>query len=101
MSIKEIFQADDVTLKIVWSDDEVSSHNVVSLRECCPCAICQNLRDQGKKVRAQPSVRPLEIRSVGQYALTIHFSDGHDKGIYPFSMLRQLAGLHPKPYGGC
>jgi DUF971 family protein len=32
-----------------------------------------------------------EVRPVGGYAINIAFSDGHDRGIYPWSFLAQLA----------
>ena len=35
-------------------------------------------------------VRPVRIQSVGRYALSFAWSDGHDSGIYPFDLLRQL-----------
>jgi ATP-binding protein involved in chromosome partitioning len=34
-----------------------------------------------------------EIWGVGQYALGMTWGDGHNTGIYPFSYLRELAGL--------
>ena len=30
-----------------------------------------------------------EVKMVGNYALTLHFSDGHHLGIYTFPMLRE------------
>lgn len=31
------------------------------------------------------------VTAIGQYAINITFSDGHDRGIYPWSYLRALA----------
>jgi len=33
------------------------------------------------------------VEPVGQYAVQLLFSDGHDRGIYPWSLLRQA---HPR-----
>ena len=35
-------------------------------------------------------VRPVSIDSVGRYAMSIKFSDGHATGIYTFQYLRSL-----------
>ena len=35
-------------------------------------------------------VRPARIEPVGRYAIQIHWSDGHETGIYPFRRLREL-----------
>jgi DUF971 family protein len=32
-----------------------------------------------------------EVRPVGGYAINIAFSDGHDRGIYPWRFLARLA----------
>jgi DUF971 family protein len=34
-----------------------------------------------------------EIRAVGNYAVNLAFSDGHDRGIYPWRLLRELGEL--------
>ena len=38
-----------------------------------------------------------DIKAVGNYALQLYFSDGHDSGIYSFSYLHELATQH-QPY---
>lgn len=40
-------------------------------------------------------VHPLAIRHVGRYALRFDWSDGHDTGIYPFRLLRELCRCIP------
>ena len=47
----------------------------------------------GLEILSPGETRPLEIttmRPVGNYAYNIAFSDGHDTGIYPLEMLREL-----------
>jgi ATP-binding protein involved in chromosome partitioning len=41
-----------------------------------------------KNVR--PDVSPRTITSVGNYAVTINWNDGHSTGIYSFELLRAL-----------
>jgi len=35
------------------------------------------------------------LQPIGNYAVRLLFSDGHDRGIYPWSYLRELADLAP------
>ena len=84
---KHISQVDDRTLKIVWDDGKESHYDVLSLRRNCPCAECTN----GNRGTVDDSVRPVEIKSVGRYALQISFSDGHRTGIYSFAKLRKTS----------
>ena len=84
---KHISQVDDRTLKIVWDDGKESIYDVLSLRRNCPCAECTN----GNRGTVDDSVRPVEIKSVGRYALQISFTDGHRTGIYSFANLRKTS----------
>ncbi len=66
------------------------------LRAACRCADCRRARierdadpDTGDATIAGTTIA--EVRLVGDHALNIAFSDGHDRGIYPWSYLRELA----------
>jgi DUF971 family protein len=66
------------------------------LRAACRCADCRRERldrdadpDTGGATIAGTTIA--EVRLVGDHALNIAFSDGHDRGIYPWSYLRELA----------
>ena len=39
----------------------------------------------------------MEIELVGSYAINIAFSDGHDRGIYPWAYLREIA-IEAEPF---
>jgi DUF971 family protein len=39
---------------------------------------------------SQPGLRITEIHPVGAYGVQLVFSDGHDRGIYPWTYLREL-----------
>ncbi len=86
-------QAGPDTLAIDWQDGETSEYKVFDLRLACPCAAC---RDEmtGERIldpkKVPPDVRPVKIVGVGNYAIQIIWSDGHDTGIYSFDRLRGL-----------
>ena len=86
--VNEIYQIDDQTLGIAWTDRKISRLNVIMLREKCPCAECKKV---SKKSIDFSQVRPKSISSVGRYALGVEFSDGHKTGIYSFELLRSLS----------
>lgn len=91
--VKAIGQVDDRTLGITWTDGKQSTYDVVQLRRRCPCATCIDEWTHEPLLKPEQipeSVRPIKVESVGQYALTIHFSDGHKTGIYTFSALRKM-----------
>jgi DUF971 family protein len=61
------------------------------LRAACRCADCRRERiDRDADLNADGATIA-EVRLVGDHALNIAFSDGHDRGIYPWSYLRELA----------
>jgi len=84
---------DGSALTLGWADGQSSRLAPRDLRIDCPCAKC---RDEvtGQRLLA-PDAVPLDIRltriwSVGNYALGLAFSDGHDTGIYTFKTLRAM-----------
>ena len=88
-----IRQAGPTELAITWQDGHESVYPVRDLRLACACASCVD--EWTGEERLDPAsvpadVRPLRIESVGRYALQIHWSDGHETGIYPFRRLREL-----------
>ena len=80
-------------LHITWADGHQQTNAPRDLRIACPCAKC---RDEVTGERLlDPETVPLDIRltkvwSVGNYAIGMAFSDGHDTGIYSFKMLRAM-----------
>lgn len=95
--VKSIQQMDGRTFGITWTDDQTSKFDVVELRRKCPCATCIDEWTHEQILKPDQiaeTTRPIKVDSVGQYALTIQFSDGHKTGIYTFAMLRKLSHLH-------
>jgi DUF971 family protein len=89
----QIVEESDSELTINWSDDSETHYNAAELRRTCPCAQCVD-EWTGKKTLADSSVADdvhfTHISIVGRYALNFHFSDGHETGIYTFTMLRKM-----------
>jgi len=81
----------DGFLEIDWSDGHQSRYSHEHLRVECPCADCRgHTPDQAKLITGKQDVRITQIEPVGNYALRIHFDDGHDTGLYEFSTLRHM-----------
>jgi DUF971 family protein len=87
----------DKGLTIVWADGVTSSLDLAMLRSACPCARCKEERTQSKKslLRVLPGndTEDLKIAAaelVGNYAIRLIWTDGHDLGIYSFVFLREL-----------
>jgi DUF971 family protein len=89
-----IRQQGERELAISWADGAQSVFDVRALRLACACAQCvDEWTGEGRLDPASvpEDVRPVRIDPVGRYAIQIHWSDGHDTGIYPFRRLRELA----------
>jgi len=78
--------------KLVISVREGVSHAVdaPTLRLACRCASCKRARIDGKFPERFDGVTIAEVTSMGQYGLNITFSDGHARGIFPWSYLAEL-----------
>jgi DUF971 family protein len=84
-------QPESRRLHFAWSDGHRAAMDYDYVRGFCPCAGCQG-HGTGEvefKPPAQP-VEPLDIRPVGNYAISIQWSDAHDTGIFRFDFLRQI-----------
>jgi DUF971 family protein len=86
-------------LRIAWSDGSVREYSIRALRDACPCATCREQRNAPPPpatelpVLSLAEAQPLRITAmdpVGRYAYGIHFSDGHNTGIYTLESLREL-----------
>lgn len=81
------------SLRLVWTNGAAQTLGARDLRIACACAKC---RDEVTGARLlDPDSVPLDIRitriwSVGNYALGMAFSDGHDTGIYTLKSLRAM-----------
>ena len=87
---------------IDWKDGHRSEFALQYLRDECPCAGCTGAHGtppRPKAVEAQ-AANPFQMyqaalkidraEAVGAYAVRIHWSDGHNSGIYSFEHLREI-----------
>ena len=77
-------------LTLQWGDG-ASSIPAVLLRASCRCAPCQSARLRGQPPAVADGIALVDAVPVGHYALQLVFSDGHDRGIYPWAALKELA----------
>ena len=92
---------------IVWSDGHTSHYDFPYLRDHCPCATCNDERENLTPAASNPlpMFKPKpgarSATSVGNYAIQITFTDGHGSGIYSYDHLRSIcpcakcAGVSP------
>jgi DUF971 family protein len=90
---REIGKANERDVKITWQDGHVSVYPARPLRLSCPCAGCVD--EVTGELRVDPAhipqnVKPLNVELIGRYAISIHWSDGHQTGIYTFEQLRNI-----------
>ena len=86
--------------KIAWSDGKQSVATFKDMRFMCPCANCvdENTGTRTIKKDAIPeNIAPLSVSTIGNYAITIKWSDGHDTGIYSFDYLRHFLVNQAQP----
>lgn len=91
-------------LDITWSDGHSSHYDFAYLRDECPCATCNDERAKKESMATaapgnasfaplpmfKPKPRAQSASPVGNYALSISFSDGHSTGIYSYDHLRTI-----------
>jgi ATP-binding protein involved in chromosome partitioning len=78
---------------IEWADGHVSTFTTPQLRGVCPCAACVN-ELTGQRMHDPRSVpedlEHTDVRMVGNYAIALQFADGHNTGIFTWTLLREL-----------
>lgn len=90
-------------VEIDWKDGHQSEWNFAWLRWGCPCATCNEEREQtgrkigvpkpkpgGPLVMYEAPPRPVEVTPVGKYAVKFKWNDGHESGIYSWEYLRRV-----------
>jgi len=90
----QIKKTEDGKLRLQWSDGTAKEVTLIKLRDECPCVNCK-----GESVIFEsyiPIKAPFKpagfyeiekIEPVGNYAIQIHWKDGHYTGIYNWELL--------------
>ena len=99
--LTEIRRLDDQrALRLTWSDGHSADLGYDYVRGYCPCASCQGHGSMTVEYHPPPRpVQPEVIEPVGNYAISIVWSDHHATGIYRFDFLRDICP-DPKSAGG-
>lgn len=76
-------------LELHWAGEQ---HTLPAayLRQHCQCTHCRRSDMAEALTRSSAGVTLTDATPVGQYGVQLHFSDGHDRGIYPWVYLRTL-----------
>jgi len=87
-----IRRSDPNIVEVEWTDGRKTVYTPAQLRALCPCAGCVS-ETTGVRMNDPASVpadlRQSDLAMVGNYAITMRFSDGHHTGIYTFEYLRE------------
>jgi DUF971 family protein len=94
-------------VQIDWKDGHHSDYPIGYLRDKCPCATCAGTHGapprQGESAQPAspfPMFKPVlkidRVEPVGNYAIRIHWNDGHSAGIYSYDHFRRVC-----PCPGC
>ena len=98
-----VHKTEGTGVEIDWKDGHKSAWNFKWLRWGCPCATCNEERQQtgraigvpkpkpgGPLVMYEAPPRPVEVTPVGKYAIKFKWNDGHESGIYSWEYLRRV-----------
>jgi prepilin-type processing-associated H-X9-DG protein len=96
-----VLAAGSTQVRLTWPGGEGGEIPASRLREACRCAWCTRARYEGA-FASFDGIAIERLAPIGGYAVNIAFTDGHARGIYPWSYLRVLAqagGASPNPDG--
>ncbi len=83
------------TITLTWIDTgETATVSNFELRKACSCALC--IDEMTRAPLLDPKMIPTDIHAekvgiIGNYAVTVDWSDGHNTGFFPYSTIRDLA----------
>ena len=81
-----------MTFAPVWRDKREDAFNTQTLRDACRSSnALHRARIDGRQAELSPDLTIQKVELVGSIALNLAFSDGEDRGIYPWRFLRELA----------
>lgn len=87
------YYAAERVLRIAWSRGHVGDYPTRHVRANCGCAHCVDERTGVRVLDVDSIPEDIDIESmeaVGNYAIKIRWSDGHDTGIYSWSHLLKI-----------
>jgi DUF971 family protein len=88
--------ADGRGLVLRWPAGEDVRIEAALLWTECPSAQGRRRHLEGTQVDPPRDLAIVGVTPIGNYAVNIAFSDGHDRGVYPWALLAALA-QRPRP----
>ena len=84
-------------LEISWSDGHISKFPFYGLRKNCPCVVCRGGHGSMQVFdipalfeQDPPWIGIKNLKKIGNHAIQIFWSDGHDSGMYSWDTLKWL-----------
>ncbi len=78
-------------LDILWQDGTRQQLSNGFLRSQCQCSMCRSERlRKDIALPVTPEIRITAIEPIGNYGVQFVFSDGHERGIFPWIFIRAL-----------
>ena len=77
-------------LTITWEDGTTRHYPAALLRVCARDAKSVGSAVNGWAVLAPSGLTITAVQPIGNYAVHLSFSDGHDRGIYPWTYLIEI-----------
>ena len=94
---KIVINNEEEYFQIKWSDGKTYQYPLFGLRRNCPCVMCRGGHDKMQIFEPsafnEQAVVPVTIgraEQIGNHAIQIHWSDGHNSGMYRWTTLRDL-----------
>jgi len=84
----------EALLSIRWDDGKTTKVGARDLRVGCPCALCVDEMTGQRTLDPATVPQDVSIREmspVGNYAVRVVFSDGHETGLFDWRLLRALS----------
>ncbi len=85
------------SVEFVWDESEKQTFSAWQLRVACNCAHCVSEITGERTLDPNSIAKAITVTNmelVGNYGVSIHFSDSHTTGIYRFAALKDMT-----PYG--
>lgn len=78
-------------LIVEWEGGAVSELSAILLRREARDAYSQRAKIDHGEIQVVPDLAITGLVQVGAAGVNVHFSDGHDRAVYPFVYLRELS----------
>jgi len=88
---------DRTRLSITWDNGKTIDYPAAFLRERARDANSVRFVVDGWAVPPASGLTISKVEPIGNYAVRLEFSDGHDRGIFPWAYLTEIAASASRP----